>query len=101
MRCVAWAPSGATFLTASFDSETYAWEQEQAPESDDDNDGDVRMEMGDTNGMPRGEWECAATLEGHESEVKCVAYSASGTLVATCGRDKTVYVWEGASHYPS
>ena len=78
---------GGAFLTASFDSETYAWER--VPASDDDDEGG--------GGGGGGEWECTATLEGHESEVKCVAYSASGTLVATCGRDKTVYIWEGAS----
>lgn len=85
------------FLTASFDSETYAWEQ--VPTSDDDDNMDVDGDNDETTKVPRGEWECAASLEGHESEVKCVSYSASGTLVATCGRDKTVYIWEGVSSF--
>ena len=56
--------------TASFDATTAIWAQQG------------------------GEWECVAVVEGHENEVKSCAWSPSGALLATCGRDKTVWIWE-------
>ncbi|KIY68704.1 WD40 repeat-like protein [Cylindrobasidium torrendii FP15055 ss-10] len=76
VRAVAWAPSGKTLVTASFDANIGVWEREE-----DDEDG-------------AGEWECLTLLEGHETECKSVAYSSTGTLLASCSRDKSVWVWE-------
>jgi WD40 repeat protein len=39
-------------------------------------------------------WDCIAQLEGHESECKWVTWNPTATLMATCGRDKTVWLWE-------
>lgn len=95
VRCVTWAPTGETFAAASFDANISVWEQERRT----DGDGDFSMaEDGGQSGG--GEWECASLLEGHETECKCVAYSCLGNLLASCSRDKTVWVWEGAFYSP-
>lgn len=41
-----------------------------------------------------GVFEQIATMEGHESEVKCVTWQRGGSLVATCARDKVIWIWE-------
>ena len=89
VRAVAWSPSGKTLATASFDSNIGVWAQEEDDEG----------EEGAFN--PAAEWECMSLLEGHETECKSVAYSPSGNLLASCSRDKTVWVWEGEGLFPS
>ncbi|CCM00729.1 uncharacterized protein FIBRA_02769 [Fibroporia radiculosa] len=83
VRAIAWSPSGKTLATASFDSNIGIWEQESG--EDDEPGGGA---------LTGSEWECMSLLEGHETECKSVAYSSSGNLLASCSRDKTVWVWE-------
>ncbi|KAG8828722.1 Cytosolic iron-sulfur protein assembly protein [Serendipita sp. 401] len=79
VRSIAWSPSGKNLATASFDSSVSVWE---------------RLEGDEEEGESLGEWECVSTLEGHDSECKSVAYSNDGGLIASCSRDKSVWIWE-------
>lgn len=85
VRALAWAPGGKSLAVGSFDSTVSIWERSAGGDSDGDDDNE---------GGPAGEWEMVSQLEGHENECKSVAYSHSGTLLASCSRDKSVWVWE-------
>lgn len=46
-----------------------------------------------TNNQRKRKLRLTATLEGHESEVKHVAFSDDARRIATAGRDKTIWIW--------
>lgn len=103
VRSIAWSPDGRTLASGSFDSTVGVWE-EVIPLSDDEDEGDEGAQGvykpagmnsgGDVDEGKEKEWECVSTLEGHESECKSVGFSSDGALLASCSRDKSVWVWE-------
>jgi len=87
IRSVSFAPvpnnSRKILATASFDGTVSIWE-----------DFSNEKNIMDSESHTACGWECTAQLEGHENEVKDVAWNETGTLLASCGRDKSVWIWE-------
>ncbi|KAI9829074.1 MAG: cytosolic iron-sulfur protein assembly [Thelocarpon impressellum] len=107
IRSCAWKPTGnfrteSVLATGSFDASAGIWRRwndqgERAPP----------REAADADGQESGtgtekeeeedddsDWRFAVILDGHESEIKSVAWSPSGQYLATCSRDKSVWIWE-------
>lgn len=95
IRASAWKPNtsstGSSVLaTGSFDSSAGIWRRY------DDNVPGIKEQnfTSDADAEEDDEWRFAVLLDGHESEIKSLAWSASGQFLATCARDKSVWIWE-------
>ncbi|GME80793.1 unnamed protein product [Ambrosiozyma monospora] len=82
MRTVAFKPTGdfPSLAIGSFDSTVSIWGN------------DLNYE--DLSETTQGEWELMAIIEGHENEIKSVDWSHDGSYLATCSRDKSIWIWE-------
>ncbi|WPH01913.1 cytosolic iron-sulfur protein assembly protein 1 [Acrodontium crateriforme] len=101
VRSCAWKPNSrgeSVLVTGSFDASAGIWRRWENNAG-----GGGKAEIDFTGGMAGGEegedededeWRFAVILDGHDSEIKCVAFAATSPLLATCSRDKSVWIWE-------
>ncbi|KFY35974.1 hypothetical protein V494_05427, partial [Pseudogymnoascus sp. VKM F-4513 (FW-928)] len=93
IRATAWKPHLPTgelgLVTGSFDGTAGVWRRDESAAAN----GDEGEGFG-SDAEEKEDWEFSVVLEGHDAEVKSLAFSPSGQYLATCSRDKSIWIWE-------
>ena len=83
-----------TLASGSFDSTISIWGIEEPAEELEEEALDDKQNQWNLIAKPENEWNLMAIIEGHENEIKSVAWNYQGNLLASCSRDKTIWIWE-------
>ncbi|KAL7624458.1 Cytosolic iron-sulfur protein assembly protein [Parahypoxylon ruwenzoriense] len=105
VRSATWKPNlpphRLCLVTGSFDSTAglWRWSDDAKGTSDDNLEVEITQDSDNDNGngddgAKEKDWELIVVLDGHDSEIKSVSFSPSGQYLATCSRDKSVWIWE-------
>ncbi|KAI6248602.1 putative cytosolic iron-sulfur protein assembly protein 1 [Erysiphe necator] len=113
VRSIAWKPTRKksdpiTLVTGSFDATIGIWRYNgkyldkltrkqtsgELVENIDELEIDHTYTVNDESKRDDEDWDFAIVLEGHDAEIKDVAYSPSGQYLASCSRDKSIWIWE-------
>lgn len=100
VRSVAWqpptpnTPNTLRLVTGSFDATAGVWSYHDKSHSPSSLEQDVTTGGGNDSDPDADEWEFNLVLEGHDNEIKSCAFNPVGNLLATCSRDKSIWIWE-------
>jgi cytosolic iron-sulfur protein assembly protein CIAO1 len=97
VRAVSWKPGtkGQSVLaTGSFDASAGIWRHEEQSTENDFTNRRVGAAEDEDGRDDEDDYLFSCILDGHESEIKSLSWSPTGQYLATCSRDKSVWVWE-------
>lgn len=100
IRSCAWKPNSkgeSVLATGSFDASAgiwRRWEEGGGAGKPAEIDFTGGLAGGDEEDEEDEEWRFAVILDGHDSEIKSLSFAPTAPLLATCSRDKSVWIWE-------
>ncbi|OTB14807.1 hypothetical protein K445DRAFT_62182 [Daldinia sp. EC12] len=102
VRSTTWKPNlpphKLCLVTGSFDSTAGLWRWNDEAKGEGELEVNVAGGGADDSGDEKEEgdkdWELIIILDGQDSEIKSVSFSPTGQFLATCSRDKSVWIWE-------